>query len=227
MNTLQNHEIFEILTLEQLKKCRILDKLIFGGGTMLRLCHGLKRYSVDLDFWPYQNNIELKLLEDVVSCLKEKNEITDAENKRFTTLIEIRNKNFPKRLKIEIRNKFTLFDFQQNIAWSPYSDKQVAIRTHTLEQTIQNKLSALFDRREIRDAFDLEFLLRNGVKLPKKKIDFYKKILNIIDGFVDIDYKVKLGSIIEKNMRDYYANNKFNFLINQIVNKISFYQGTL
>ena len=51
MNIFEKHEIFEIEVLEKLKNARLLDSLVFGGGTMLRLCHELKRYSVDLDFW--------------------------------------------------------------------------------------------------------------------------------------------------------------------------------
>ena len=34
-----------------MKSTKLLDPLVFGGGTMLRLCHDLNRYSVDLDFW--------------------------------------------------------------------------------------------------------------------------------------------------------------------------------
>ncbi|MDH3259067.1 MAG: nucleotidyl transferase AbiEii/AbiGii toxin family protein, partial [Deltaproteobacteria bacterium] len=37
--------------LEKLKNTGLLEPLVFGGGTMLRLCHELKRYSADLDFW--------------------------------------------------------------------------------------------------------------------------------------------------------------------------------
>ena len=51
MDIFRKHEIFEIEMLEKLKNNRLLEPLVFGGGTMLRLCYELKRYSVDLDFW--------------------------------------------------------------------------------------------------------------------------------------------------------------------------------
>ena len=51
MDIFNRHEIFEIEVLEKMKSTKILDPLVFGGGTMLRLCHELGRYSVDLDFW--------------------------------------------------------------------------------------------------------------------------------------------------------------------------------
>ena len=51
MQDLIKQEQFELEVLDRLKSGRFLDRLVFGGGTMLRLCFGLDRYSVDLDFW--------------------------------------------------------------------------------------------------------------------------------------------------------------------------------
>ena len=48
---LAKHEQFEMDVLYHLNSGRILEKIVFGGGTMLRLCHELNRYSADLDFW--------------------------------------------------------------------------------------------------------------------------------------------------------------------------------
>ncbi|MDD5665664.1 MAG: nucleotidyl transferase AbiEii/AbiGii toxin family protein, partial [Candidatus Omnitrophica bacterium] len=51
MDTLRRHEVFEIEVLERLKNKGLLSPLVFVGGTMLRLCYELNRYSTDLDFW--------------------------------------------------------------------------------------------------------------------------------------------------------------------------------
>ena len=51
MDLLARHEKFEMEILNRLNSGRILEKMVFGGGTMLRLCHELNRYSADLDFW--------------------------------------------------------------------------------------------------------------------------------------------------------------------------------
>ena len=51
MQDLIKQEQFELEVLDRLKSGRFLDRLAFGGGTMLRLCYGLDRYSIDLDFW--------------------------------------------------------------------------------------------------------------------------------------------------------------------------------
>ena len=51
MQDLIKQEQFELEVLDRLQSGRFLDRLVFGGSTMLRLCFGLDRYSVDLDFW--------------------------------------------------------------------------------------------------------------------------------------------------------------------------------
>lgn len=60
MQDLIKQEKFEIEILDRLKSGRFLDKLVFTGETMLRLCYGLNRFSVDLDFWFYKE-IDVKI----------------------------------------------------------------------------------------------------------------------------------------------------------------------
>jgi len=57
-------------------------------------------------------------------------------------------------------------DYQEMIAFSKFATQQVALKTHTLDQTMKNKIAAFLDRGEIRDCFDIEFLLRRGIELP-------------------------------------------------------------
>jgi hypothetical protein len=132
--------------------------------------------------------------------------------KHFTFLFEFRSASYPKRLKFEIRKEKKDCDYQEKIAFSTFSTKQVVLKAHTLEQTMKNKIDAFLERGEIRDFFDIEFLLRRGIKLPaiagKKFIEFRKKL----GGFKDRDFKVKLGSILENDIRNYYIANKFSYL---------------
>lgn len=81
---------------------------------------------------------------------------------------------------------------------------------------MKNKIASLIDRGEIRDAYDLEFILRKGIKLhisPEER----QKIKKIISNFTIRDYKVALGSLLEKDMRSYYLENNFNYLLEKIV----------
>jgi len=212
MNIFEKHEIFEIEVLEKLKNARLLDSLVFGGGTMLRLCHELKRYSVGLDFWRIKDTAETTLFDKIKDVLQQNYDITDAQMKHFTILLEIRSGYFPKRLKIEIRKEIRDWDFQEKIAYSRFSTKQVVLRAHTLEQTMKNKIAALLERVEIRDGFDIEFLLRQGIPLPDLSDADKTKMIARLDGFKENDFKVKLGSILESDIRAYYIENQFNYL---------------
>jgi hypothetical protein len=182
----------------------------------------LKRYSVDLDFW-FLKNIEQDIFfKKLRNTLGKTYEVTDVQVKYDTILVELRNREYPKRLKIEIRRAVENCDFQESIAFSKFAIKQVALKSHTLNQTMTNKLNALQDRGEIRDCFDIEFLLRRGVALPGDIDKISDRIMNIIDGFKDIDYKVKLGSIIEADIREYYVSRKFSFLKERLASVNSF-----
>lgn len=212
MNIFEKHEIFEIEVLEKLKNARLLDSLVFGGGTMLRLCHELKRYSVGLDFWRIKDTAETTLFDKIKDVLQQNYDITDAQMKHFTILLEIRSGYFPKRLKIEIRKEIRDWDFQEKIAYSRFSTKQVVLKAHTLEQTMKNKIAALLERVEIRDGFDIEFLLRQGIPLPDLSDADKTKMIARLDGFKENDFKVKLGSILESDIRAYYIENQFDYL---------------
>lgn len=61
MEDLKKQEQFEIEVLDKLKSGKFLDVLIFTGGSMLRLCQGLDRLSIDLDFWLYKE-IDVKII---------------------------------------------------------------------------------------------------------------------------------------------------------------------
>jgi predicted nucleotidyltransferase component of viral defense system len=80
MDIFQQLEIFEIKVLEKLKNNRFLDPLVFGGGTMLRLCHDLPRYSADLDFWIVKDIDQESYFAYLKQFIDQSFELTDAEN---------------------------------------------------------------------------------------------------------------------------------------------------
>ena len=216
MDAFTKHEIFEIEVLEKLKNNNLFAPLVFGGGTMLRLCYELKRYSIDLDFWFIKKIQVQNYFKKFRKILEQEYEVTDAWLKHYTILFEIRSETYPKRLKIEIRKEIKDCDFMERIAYSKHSNKQVILNTHTLEQTMKNKIAALLDRGEIRDCFDMEFLLRKGVAFPKLKPEELFKITGKLNGFKTRDFKVKLGSILESEMRKHYIKSGFNLLQEKI-----------
>lgn len=215
MEELRKHEIFEIEVLEKLKNNGLLEPLVFGGGTMFRLCYELNRYSTDLDFWFIKKVKPKAYFKEAEKILGRDYELTDAWIKFYTILFELRSKTYPKRLKIEIRKERTKCDFQERIAFSKYSTKQVILKVHTLQQSLKNKIQAALQRRDIRDCFDLEFLLRQGVVLDISA-DKRRKLKKLTLSFKDKDYRVWLGSMLEMDTRKYYIDNKFEYLLRKI-----------
>ena len=221
MNTLQQHEVFEIEVLDKMNSARLLEPLVFGGGSMLRLCHELNRYSVDLDFWFVKKISQDRFFEKIRTALKINYEITDAQVKHYTILLELRSPGYPKRLKIEIRREQKENDYQEKIAFSRFSTRQVVLKAHTLDQTMKNKIDAFLNRGEIRDCFDIEFLLRRGVELHFKAQESFLAFQKKIDRLTGRDFKVKLGSILESDQREYYVNHGFNYLKEKITSILS------
>ena len=209
---LAKHEQFEMDVLYHLNSGRILEKIVFGGGTMLRLCHELSRYSADLDFWLIKTVAIETFLNKITAHLADEYEITDSQIKHFSLVVEVRTPAYPRRLKIEIRKDIRKWDLEKSIAFSKYSNRQVLLYTHTLSQTMDNKIAALITRGEIRDAFDIEFLLRKGITLPEMTIEDKSLLKKCLKSFRENDFKVKLGSILDEDMRSYYIKNHFRYL---------------
>ncbi|MFQ3675846.1 MAG: nucleotidyl transferase AbiEii/AbiGii toxin family protein [Endomicrobiia bacterium] len=214
MQDLKRQEIFEIEVLEKLKNAKLLEPLVFVGGTMLRLCHELNRYSIDLDFWLIKKINVKNYYKDLISALGKLYTITGSQIKFYTILVELKSEKYPKKLKIEIR-KEKKCSYEEKIAFSKFSNIQVILKAATLDEMMKNKINAFVDRKEIRDCFDIEFLLRRGVQLNTSSFNL-KKMLEIIENFNIVDYKVKLGSILEPEMRSYYIKNKFGYLVGKI-----------
>jgi len=220
MQALQDLEVFEIEVLELLSRVKMLDKLYFGGGTMLRLCHNLNRYSTDLDFWLDKSEDSKAAFLTIKKIFSDNYKLIDSANKKFTLLFEIKTPSVNRSLKIEIRKEQTDFDWERKIAFSTHTNKQVMIKGLTLQQMMINKFDALLSRKLIRDAFDLEFMLMRGVEILSTKSNL-ESSLQIINNFKDQEYKVTLGSILEEKNRKYYLENRFKFLKEELTKNIN------
>jgi len=213
MQDLKLHEQFEIEVLDYLNSTRLLNNFVFGGGTMLRLCYELNRYSVDLDFYFTEQSRENAggIFAKIINEFEKKYVITDNQEKFHTFLLEIRHNNYPNRLKIEINKDRVYKNHKPMIAFSKHADHQVMVKTIPIAEMMENKIRTFLDRKEIRDVFDIEFLYRRGIKLPADS----KKLRQLqigIQQLTSTDFKVKLGSIVSPEFREYYNNSKFEFL---------------
>ena len=217
MIDLQKHEQFEIEVLKLLSDHQLLNPLIFGGGTCLRLCFGLNRYSVDLDFWILKEE-DVNFFTKLKTVLSGKYKITDHHEKHFSFLSEISSPLYPRKLKIEIRKqKDVQEETDLSIAFSPYANQQVRLTTFTPQQMWKNKVSAFLDRAAIRDAYDLEFLFKKGyANMSSLSDDERKSMIETLDKFSTMDFTVRLGSLLEPDEREYYGKNGFKILRNAL-----------
>lgn len=203
-------ERFELEVLDRLNSGKFLTHIVFCGGTMLRLCHNLNRFSVDLDFWVIK---ELKqgFFENMKAYLAKHYDIKDSAKKFHTILFELRSHAYPRSLKLEIRRKVKKIHAEQLIAYSKYANTQVFLRAVSLSDMMESKLEAFLDRQEIRDVFDMEFLFKKGVPLEASD-DRLREVLRLINAFSRRDYTGRLGSLLEKEQREYYSVENFKIL---------------
>ena len=211
MQDLIAQERFEIEVLDRLNSGKYLSRLAFGGGTMLRLCHGLDRFSVDLDFWLVKDSRQSRLFTDLREYLSGFYRIEGSAEKFYAILLEKKSPEYPRSLKLEIRKKMEPFTMEHAIAYSRHSNTQVYLQAISLESMMASKIAAFLDRKEIRDVYDMEFLLKRGFA-PDAKSEDLKQILKNIDSFTKRDYTVKLSSLLEETQRKYYVTENFKLL---------------
>lgn len=218
MQDLIKQEQFELEVLDQLNSGRFLDPLVFGGGTMMRLCFGLNRFSLDMDFWVIKEIDKSKFFNGLKKYLAQYYTLKDSASKFYTMLFELKSRAYPRSLKIEIRKETRKIATEQAIAYSRYANTQVILKVVSLKEMMQSKIQAFLDRKEIRDVFDIEFLLKKGIELAiNPKTD--AKLLKGIEDLSRNDYAVKLGSLLETNERKYYKTENFKIFKSALQSK--------
>jgi len=212
MQRLIEHEVLQMAMLQWLGSKRFLSFLTFGGETMLRLCHEFPRYSFGLDFFFFRKAGYDGFYDRLYAALSQDHDITDAQNSDHSILVEIRKEKKLPNLKIEITKTMVSTDStEEKIAFSPHFPTQILVRGLTLQQMLKNTIVSLLAHGEIQDAFDLEFFVRKGVdpNLPNKQKE---KVLKKLKSFKKRDFNVKLGSILQPELRDYYRRQGFTYL---------------
>lgn len=220
MQDLIQQEQFELEALDTLNSKKLLKDLVLAGGTSLRLCRGLNRFSVDLDFWIMKKIDTGRLFEALKECLSGHYTLSDCADKHNTLLFELRSKNYPRSLKIEIRKEAKVLHTEEAIAYSKYSATQVLVHVIAGADMMREKIAAFLDRGEIRDAFDIEFLLKKGEALDAP-VETLKKLLAKMRSLTKNDYAQKLGSLLEDDQRRYYREKNFKILEQALKEKIT------
>lgn len=179
-------ELMQQITLAGLYRGGFFDKAAFYGGTCLRIFHGLKRFSEDLDFTLFKKeqsfNIEdyFQVIIDEFNSLGRDVEITKKDKKNFGKVefaflkdnTHVYNLSFQTeksyKIKIEIDTDPPLgFTTEPKLLLQPFS---FMTRCLSLPDLFARKMHALIfrgwgNRVKGRDWYDFEWYVRKGIKL--------------------------------------------------------------
>lgn len=169
-------EEIEMIFLNELAQNDLSSKVVFYGGTALRLVYNSPRFSEDIDLIEIEkvNFIEFKKFINNLSQ-KQNWELSDIKDKRQTifALLKIKDEKLkhPFSLKIEIHKpeKKIKLNINLNLIKSPVSILSPLLLVPTLEDLKKLKENAIAQRKKARDIFDLWYIsqsLRINFDLP-------------------------------------------------------------
>ncbi|MFH1789622.1 MAG: nucleotidyl transferase AbiEii/AbiGii toxin family protein [bacterium] len=181
----------EMLFLDQLGKNRISSKLVFYGGTALRLAYNSPRFSEDIDLLMI-GNVSLSELKIFLNTILKKNDnwkLIDIKNKRqiLFALINIKDEKLKHNfsIKIEIHKPKKKIDVEYNLAsiQSPTSIAQPLLLVPSIEAMKELKIATIKDKKKARDIFDLWFIFQKmrepfviGQKVKYKENEFKNEL---------------------------------------------------
>ena len=196
------YEVMQQVVLSGLYRGGFFKEAAFYGGTCLRIFHGLRRYSEDMDFSLLEKNPdftletyfpaiieEARLLGRTVTITKkDKRTIGKVESAFLKDNTDVYNLTFQteKTLKIKIEvdtNPPLEFATEQKLLMLPFS---FTTRCFTLPDLYAGKMHALTfrawkNRIKGRDWYDFEWYVRNRVALDFEHLRVRTKEFNDID----------------------------------------------
>lgn len=179
-------EEVEMEILSELSKDKLSAKLVFYGGTALRLVYGSPRFSEDIDLLAIKKTSFIEF-EDFVTNLTKKHrnwELKDSKDKRQTmfALISIKEEKLKHNFSIKIEahkpSPAPRIETELSLIKSPLSIAEPLLLVPTLEELKRLKERALVGRKKGRDVFDLWYIaktLREQLVLPKDLPAYGKK----------------------------------------------------
>lgn len=163
------------------------EKLIFKGGTSLRLMHGSNRFSEDLDFTAEVNGENIRRLSD--AAVVEMGKIVTGVNiedvkspagisRRIVMKPEFINQNLVIKLDFSLRE--LVVRAKKGVIQTQLPVVSSRLVTYLDEaEVLSEKVRAVINREKGRDIYDMWYLLNRGVdfdiNLVQKKLDFYKE----------------------------------------------------
>lgn len=175
----------EMIFLNELAESDLGTKVVFYGGTALRLSYDSPRFSEDIDLLEIEH-FDFHQFEKLVNQVAEEQnwKLDDIKNKRQTkfALFKVRDANLkhPFSLKIELHKQKNTKNLNTNLKLikSPVSAASPLLLVPELKELKKLKENAIADRKKARDVFDLWYiaqLLKTEFRPPQQTPAFRKK----------------------------------------------------
>ncbi len=203
-------EYFQHLFLTELYQLPGSEKLLFKGGTALRIVYGSPRFSEDLDFSLFGvPQYEVKqftenLFFNVLSKIEDagiKVEISDKSDQTtggYFGLATLRPQDYPPiNLEINISSRDG-----DSVSGEVDSITNNFAPTYTLyhlpqEKMVEEKIfGALLERKKPRDYYDLYFIMRKGMLSADQKNRLGKIAGKVLDSVKQIDFQGELSTFL-------------------------------
>jgi predicted nucleotidyltransferase component of viral defense system len=227
-------EIMQEIALAGLQRSGFFEKAAFYGGTALRIFHQLDRFSEDLDFSllkreddfslkPYLNGVKdefaaMGMNISVVEKIKsQKTQVDSAFLKSDTLWTELNLENIlPEmhvsgnmsiKIKIEIDTAPPQeFLTEEKLLLKPFS---FYVRCYQLPDLFAGKMHALLFRKwqkrvKGRDWYDMEWYIRNGVRL--NKMHFIRRAIDSNDLSIQEISNAELLQLLRKKIESISIN---------------------
>jgi len=189
----------EMIFLQKLAESDFGTKVIFYGGTALRLAYNSPRFSEDIDLVLFRKATfgEFKKFINKTVKKNDKWKLKDIKNKRQTwfALINISDEKLKHKfsLKVELHKSKKKINLQTELLLikSPVSVLSPLLLVPTLDELKKLKIDAVVGRKKARDIFDLWYI--SQVKREEFKIDFK------ISKYGQREFKNELQVFLPKN----------------------------
>jgi predicted nucleotidyltransferase component of viral defense system len=157
--------------------------MVLKGGTALKLCYGLNRFSEDLDFDCAKSlNLESSILAVFAQLGKTKQYLRNPE------ITVTKDTNTVKRYRIVYADDINL-KLETSLRGTPNDNDLInlnGILTYKIEKLIQQKLRALHGRTAARDLHDIVYLYDNFYDgFGKEELDEIEALYNNQSSVID------------------------------------------
>jgi len=203
-------EYFQHIFLSELYKLPEAEKLLFKGGTALRIIYGSPRFSEDLDFslinMPqkeikrYVENLFVKVLAEIERVgikvgIGEKSNVTSGGYFGIADLKMFDYQPIDVEINISTR-KGSDIKGEVDIIANDFTPAYNIIHLPLADLVDEKIFGALINRKKPRDFYDLYFIMRKGMLSleQKKKLSGVKeKIITVAER---IDFRGELGAFL-------------------------------